>query len=218
MEVIAMTDLKQDHRRPRKRGGGGFTLIELLVVVAIIGLLISILLPSLSRAKDQAKKTACLANLRTIGQGMVMYADAHRDRLPNSNKPSTANDPAAATVVLVALARTYVRSPGVFHCPSDRDPVPKAIVTADYLVPDSARVSYDFYSVWWMPEYGPKLGKITAAPLAWDLDGGAKRSPLQNHGGKGGNVVYGDGHADWQPRDKWDKDNWPSPRNKYYRP
>jgi prepilin-type N-terminal cleavage/methylation domain-containing protein len=58
--------------RPRKRGKG-FTLIELLVVVAIIALLISILLPSLSRAKEQARIATCLSNLRSITQASVNY-------------------------------------------------------------------------------------------------------------------------------------------------
>jgi prepilin-type N-terminal cleavage/methylation domain-containing protein/prepilin-type processing-associated H-X9-DG protein len=59
----------------------GFTLIELLVVVAIIALLISILLPSLQRAREQAKSVACLSNLRSMGQGVYMY-ETEVGRLP----------------------------------------------------------------------------------------------------------------------------------------
>ena len=57
----------------RKRTKSAFTLIELLVVVAIIALLISILLPSLSRAREQARVATCLAGLRSIGQAGVSY-------------------------------------------------------------------------------------------------------------------------------------------------
>lgn len=60
----------------------GFTLIELLVVIAIISLLVSILLPSLTRAKELARRTACAANLRNIALGSVLYAEDQAGRLP----------------------------------------------------------------------------------------------------------------------------------------
>ncbi len=73
-------------------GRRGFTLIELLVVVAIIALLISILLPSLSQAKEQAKTVKCVSNLRQIGIAMHSYFGEHNDWFPfwkHNNTPAT---------------------------------------------------------------------------------------------------------------------------------
>ena len=65
-----------------ERTNAGFTLIELLVVVGIIALLISILLPSLGRAREQAKAVHCLARLHDFGTGLVAYASDLDDALP----------------------------------------------------------------------------------------------------------------------------------------
>lgn len=72
---------------PRKESRRSFTLIELLVAIAIIGLLVSILVPALSGARRQAKATICLTRLRTVGQGLVLYANRNRDVLVPGRMP-----------------------------------------------------------------------------------------------------------------------------------
>lgn len=60
----------------------GFTLIELLVVIAIISLLVSILLPSLQKAKELAKQAVCLSNLRNVGLGLQLYSSNNDGFIP----------------------------------------------------------------------------------------------------------------------------------------
>ena len=63
-----------------------FTLVELLVVIGIIAVLVSILLPSLNKARQQARTVACLSNLHQIGIAIQMYANDNRQFLPASKQ------------------------------------------------------------------------------------------------------------------------------------
>jgi len=66
---------------PRRRA---FTLIELLVVIAVIAVLMAILMPALSRAREQGKRAVCLSNVKQFGLAWVMYADENDQKIVNS--------------------------------------------------------------------------------------------------------------------------------------
>jgi prepilin-type N-terminal cleavage/methylation domain-containing protein/prepilin-type processing-associated H-X9-DG protein len=79
------------NRRSEREGRRGyqraFTLIELLVVVSIIALLISILLPSLRKAREQSRTVVCMSNLKQVGNAFAFYGDEYRQQPPPNRRP-----------------------------------------------------------------------------------------------------------------------------------
>jgi prepilin-type N-terminal cleavage/methylation domain-containing protein len=94
------------HRTSQK----AFTLVELLVVIGIIALLVSILLPTLGKAREAANRTACLANLRQIDQLLVIYAAQNKDQAPLTLRNASLASPVTAPLTLLPsdLGRTNV--------------------------------------------------------------------------------------------------------------
>ncbi len=68
------------------RKKNGFTLIELLVVVAIIAILAAMLMPALSQARERARATACINNLKQFGLALLMYAEDYEGWFPSNTR------------------------------------------------------------------------------------------------------------------------------------
>jgi len=97
-----------------------FTLAELLVVVAIMALLIAILLPSLGKARKQAKATVCMSNLRGLGLAVRMYSMVNEDRLVTAGLGhGSSGNPQGAWINL--LRREY-HDELLLRCPADKSP------------------------------------------------------------------------------------------------
>jgi prepilin-type N-terminal cleavage/methylation domain-containing protein/prepilin-type processing-associated H-X9-DG protein len=102
-----------------------FTLIELLVVIAIIAILASILFPVFARARENARRSSCLSNLKQIGLGIMQYTQDYDERITPSE---ICLHPAATVLGICApnyavlwpqLLQPYVKSSQLFQCPSD---------------------------------------------------------------------------------------------------
>lgn len=130
----------QSHSSPSRRGQSGFGLVELLVTIVIIAVLLGLLLPSLSRAREAANQTKCLSNLRQLALAFTAYLNDNKGRFPRpaQNAVQTAEDwvyfqswrdPADG-----AIAK-YVGlpfNPSIYRCPSD-DPATHRKFTLDSL-------------------------------------------------------------------------------------
>ena len=98
------------NRRGKRPAPAAFTLIELLVVIAIIAILAALLLPALTRAKQQGQGTQCMSNLKQLTLGWLMYYTDNANRLmPNGDEGSQPTTPAGAPYQVVPGRRRRVR-------------------------------------------------------------------------------------------------------------
>ncbi len=105
----------------RKRG---FTLIELLVVIAIISILAAILFPVFARARENARRTSCLSNLKQIGLGMMQYTQDYDEMYPRALQTDPSTPPDGIRWISGnywswhQMIQPYLKSYQIFRCPS----------------------------------------------------------------------------------------------------
>jgi len=102
---------KVKSRIPRR---WAFTLIELLVVIAIIAILAAILFPVFAKARDKARQTQCLSNLKQIAHAFRMYSQDY-----DLYMPPTAVSTVPLSPIWSAMVAPYIKNTGLFRCPSD---------------------------------------------------------------------------------------------------
>ncbi|BCM88655.1 hypothetical protein IAD21_00496 [Abditibacteriota bacterium] len=93
-----------------------FTLIELLVVITIIAILAAILFPVFARARENARKTSCLSNLKNIGIAFMQYTQDYDENYPLTTVTGMASTPLSSWTT---STQAYIKSVQVYRCPSD---------------------------------------------------------------------------------------------------
>ena len=102
-----------------------FTLIELLVIIAIISILAAVLFPVFAQARDKARSTSCLSNLRQIANAYTMYMGDYDGTLPLTNH-------SGGLASWINASQPYIKSRGLYRCPSDGSQTPWAQTDAEW--------------------------------------------------------------------------------------
>ncbi len=207
----------------------GFTLIELLVVIAIIAILAAILFPVFAKAREKARQTSCLSNMKQLTLGMLMYAQDYDEKWCPGYRGGGGYDPVTKTNRTGWYAwwgniYPYVKNAQIYSCPSAGGTVDYSynpwVVTRGYgdfgasanlmaTLQEPASVLL-LFEVWaGTRPCGYPIGNVAAGSSPWcraraAADARPKGWPYnwERHNG-GANIGYCDGHAKWQKNENW---------------
>ncbi len=146
------------HRHPLSRKG--FTLIELLVVIAIIAILAAILFPVFAQAREKARATSCLSNLKQLGLGLIQYNQDNDEAFPRSQ----ANTEGWAEPIF-----PYVKTAAVYKCPDD--PSPQGGVGANGFIYDPISYAVNFNVTGGLPETLAHQGAPASTVMLFEVQG-----------------------------------------------
>ena len=186
----------------------GFTLIELLVVIAIIAILAAILFPVFAKAREKARQSSCLSNLKQINLAWLSYAQDYDERVCSARVTPGTSPTASYHYDFPIMLMPYIKNNQVFDCPSSS--VPKYdggqyYTRASYM--QNVRLGNEPAGT--ANKFAPvSLGAVNSpstCPVHWDAgrespEGWWVQSYLGIRHNEGLNVDFVDGHAKWYNR------------------
>ncbi len=185
----------------------GFTLVELLTVIGIIGVLVSLLLPAVQRARESARSTQCKSNLRQLGLAMTQYLDrqGERGKFPEAARLPKTENPSKLPSLYDVLAPFCENNREIFACPSDyfkQTPDENGVVAEEDRYEtwhEREGLSYEYPSIFFAGKTRPEVLDSPAVSqgsasvwVIYDFDS-FHGSPGEN-GSR--NYAYLDGHVD----------------------
>ena len=234
--------LRQSSSRPffqspmvSRAKSSGFTLVELLVVIGIIAVLIGLLLPAMTRAREHANRAVCLSNLKQVYAAFQVYVLDSKDQVPLGYRTASkqynsmvfSTTAGSRWVLFGLLYQSGALDNSILFCPSELNTkfmlntgdnpwpngTPLANIQAGYCCRPGEQIPDDLANIpaSLQPFQMPRLSEFGNSAIFADLTSSVNRTVTRH--GDGINVLYGNGSAHWVPLTTFAQPaaNWPEP-------